>query len=138
MLFAEGHRLMGVVNAHQCPITMPQPSTSPVPLAAASPTDPAQNAARPAVSSEALDACPEQDVCIDQYLWSLYERTQKVDTVKVEADQGEGQEQGQDADCHQNSDEVRYRGLRMEGSESRAESRHVAAGLRDRRHRSRL
>src|SRR5215469_10245451 len=84
MLFAEGHRLMGVVNAHQCPITMPQPSTSPVPLAAASPTDPAQNAARPAVSSEALDACPEQDVCIDQYLWSLYERTPKVDTVKVE------------------------------------------------------
>jgi hypothetical protein len=43
-----------------------------------------QNAARPAVSSEALDACPEPDVCIDQYLWSLYERTPKVDTVKVE------------------------------------------------------
>jgi hypothetical protein len=37
-----------------------------------------------AVSSEALDASPEQDVCIDQYLWSLYERTPKVDTVKVE------------------------------------------------------
>jgi hypothetical protein len=43
-----------------------------------------QNAARPTVSSETLDACPEQDVCIDQYLWSLYERTPKVDTVKVE------------------------------------------------------
>ena len=66
------------------PPPMPQPSTSPVPLAAASPTDPAQNAARPAVSSEALDACPDPDVCIDQYLWSLYERTPKVDTVKVE------------------------------------------------------
>src|SRR5262249_40414569 len=52
--------------------------------AAASPTDPAQNAARPAGSSEALDACPEPDVCIDQYLWSLYERTPKVDTVKVD------------------------------------------------------
>jgi hypothetical protein len=25
------------------------------------------------------------DICIDQYLWSLYERTPKVDTVKVEA-----------------------------------------------------
>jgi hypothetical protein len=34
-------------------------------------------------SYEALDACPEPDVCIDQYLWSLYERTPKVDTVKV-------------------------------------------------------
>jgi hypothetical protein len=51
---------------------------------AVSPTDPVQNAARPAVSSEVLDACPEPDVCIDQYLWSLYERTPKVDTVKVE------------------------------------------------------
>jgi hypothetical protein len=42
------------------------------------------NATRSAVSSEPLDACPEPDVCIDQYLWSLYERTPKIDTVKVE------------------------------------------------------
>ena len=63
---------------------MPRPAAVPVPFAAVSPTDPVQNAARPAVSSEALDACPEPDVCIDQYLWSLYERTPKVDTVKVE------------------------------------------------------
>jgi hypothetical protein len=63
----------------------PMPSAAPpVLFAAVSPTDPVQNAARPAVSSEALDACPEPDVCIDQYLWSLYERTPKVDTVKVE------------------------------------------------------
>ena len=34
-------------------------------------------------SFEALDACLEPDVCIDQYLWSLYEPTPKVDTVKV-------------------------------------------------------
>jgi hypothetical protein len=53
-------------------------------FAAVSPTDPVQNAAWPAVSSEALNACLEPDVCIDQYLWSLYERTPKVDTVKVE------------------------------------------------------
>ena len=66
------------------PPPMPQPATPPVLFAAVSPTDPVQNAARPAVSSEALDACPEPDVCIDQYLWSLYERTSKVDTVKVE------------------------------------------------------
>jgi len=61
---------------------MAQPATPPVQFAAASPTDPVQNAARP--SSEALDACPEPDVCIDQYLWSLYERTPKVDTIKVD------------------------------------------------------
>ena len=63
---------------------MPPPATPPVRIASLSTPDPVQNAARPAVSSfEALDACPEPDVCIDQYLWSLYERTQKVDTVKV-------------------------------------------------------
>ena len=66
------------------PPPMPQPATPPVLFAAVSPTDPVQNAARPVVSSEALDACPEPDVCIDQYLWSLYERTPKIDTVKVE------------------------------------------------------
>ena len=53
-------------------------------FAAVSPTDHVQNAVPPTVSTEALDACPEPDVCIDQYLWSLYERTPKVDTVKVE------------------------------------------------------
>jgi hypothetical protein len=66
------------------PPPMPQPATPPVLFAAVSPADPAQNAARPAVNSEALDACPEPDVCIDQYLWSLYERTPKVDTIKVD------------------------------------------------------
>jgi len=66
------------------PPLMPQPATPPVLFAAVRPTDPVQNAGRPAVNSEALDACPEPDVCIDQYLWSLYERTPKVDSVKVE------------------------------------------------------
>jgi hypothetical protein len=51
---------------------------------AVSPTDPLQSAAKPPVRSEAPDdACLESEVCIDQYLWSLYERTPKVDTVKV-------------------------------------------------------
>ena len=66
------------------PPAMQRPAAPPVLFAAVSPTDPVQNAARPAVSSEALDACLNSDVCIDQYLWSLYERTPKVDTVKVE------------------------------------------------------
>ena len=61
---------------------MPQPAAPPVLVAAANLTDPVQNA--PTESSEALDACSQLDVCIDQYLWSLYERTPKVDTVKVE------------------------------------------------------
>jgi hypothetical protein len=66
------------------PPPMPQPATPPVLSAVVSRTDPVQKAASSAVSSEALDACPEPDVCIDQYLWSLYERTPKVDTIKVE------------------------------------------------------
>jgi hypothetical protein len=67
------------------PPPMQQPPTAPVQFAAVSPTtDTMQNAAGPAESSQALDACPEPDVCIDKYLWSLYERTPKVDTIKVE------------------------------------------------------
>src|SRR5262249_34254662 len=62
----------------------PQPATPAVLLAALSPTDPLQNASRMLVDSETFDGCPEPDICIDQYLWSLYERTPKVDTVKVE------------------------------------------------------
>jgi hypothetical protein len=66
------------------PHPMPPPAAPPMQLASLGTPDPVQNAARPAVSSfEALDACLEPDVCIDEYLWSLYERTQKVDTVKV-------------------------------------------------------
>jgi hypothetical protein len=66
------------------PRPMLPPATPPVQIASVSLPNPVQNAARPAVSSfEALDACLEPDVCIDQYLWSLYEWTAKVDTVKV-------------------------------------------------------
>jgi hypothetical protein len=39
-----------------------------------------QPAARPL---ETLDECLVVDICIDEYLWSLYERTPKVDTNKV-------------------------------------------------------
>jgi hypothetical protein len=34
-------------------------------------------------SNKTLDQCLAQDVCIDQYLWSVYQRTPKFDTVKV-------------------------------------------------------
>ena len=32
---------------------------------------------------KAADECAASDLCIDQYLWSLYQRARKVDTVKV-------------------------------------------------------
>jgi hypothetical protein len=33
---------------------------------------------------EASDECVLSEECIDQYLWSVYERAPKVDTIKVE------------------------------------------------------
>src|SRR5262249_431492 len=60
------------------------PAAPPVMAAALSPVDPDREIGKSTVSPKALDACPEPDVCIDQYLWMLYERTPKVDTVKVE------------------------------------------------------
>src|SRR5438094_10579488 len=33
---------------------------------------------------EAADGCVLSEECIDQYLWSVYERARKVDTIKVE------------------------------------------------------
>jgi hypothetical protein len=35
------------------------------------------------ISTETLDECLAREVCIDQYLWSVYQRTPKQDTVKV-------------------------------------------------------
>ena len=35
------------------------------------------------MSAEAVDECMVAQICIDRYLWSLYERTRKIDTVKV-------------------------------------------------------
>ena len=34
-------------------------------------------------STETHDECLEREVCIDQYLWSVYQRAPKEDTIKV-------------------------------------------------------
>jgi hypothetical protein len=58
--------------------------TSPVQVATASTPDPVPNDAKEAVSPiEILDECLVADICIDRYLWALYQRTPKVDTIKV-------------------------------------------------------
>jgi hypothetical protein len=53
-----------------------------VQVASANPSDPMPNDVKQAV---ALIEIPDQclDVCIDRYLWALYERTRKEDTLKV-------------------------------------------------------
>jgi len=38
---------------------------------------------QPASSIESLDECSAAAICIDQYLWSLYQRAPKIDTIRV-------------------------------------------------------
>jgi hypothetical protein len=58
------------------------PETPPVPTASA--PDPVPNDSMEAVDSvEILDECLVADICIDRYLWALYQRTPKMDTIKV-------------------------------------------------------
>ena len=48
------------------------------------PEAPVEEEAQPAVRPiEIVDECLVVDICIDEYLWALYERTPKVDTNKV-------------------------------------------------------
>ncbi len=57
-----------------------------VPLVSLFRPDAVEEEAQPAARAvEPLDECLVVDICIDEYLWSLYERTPKVDTNKVTA-----------------------------------------------------
>ena len=80
------------LSAAQAPVLeAPLPasrSTSPpdtgAQLASVSTSDPAKEYPKPAVRpAETPDECLVAEVCIDEYLWSLYERTPKIDTNKV-------------------------------------------------------
>jgi D-alanyl-D-alanine carboxypeptidase len=75
-------------NAGAASSDSPQISRSgiqPVKLATASTPDPVHNDAKGAFSSiEIVDECFVVDVCVDRYLWALYQRTPKEDTIKVE------------------------------------------------------
>jgi hypothetical protein len=65
----------------------PQIPASELPLvqvASADPSDPVPAEVRKVVARiEILDECLVVDICIDQYLWALYQRTLKEDTIKV-------------------------------------------------------
>ena len=63
---------------------MVAPETPPGQIATVSTSDPVHTDTKEAVSSsETLDECLVPEVCINQYLWSVYQRTPKQDTVKV-------------------------------------------------------
>ena len=62
--------------------------TAPVQVATANTSDPvlndAKEDAKETVSSiEILDECLVVDICVDRYLWALYQRTPKEDSLKV-------------------------------------------------------
>ncbi len=64
------------------PRPMPRPETPSVQVASANTPDPVQG--KGAVSSvETPDECLVAETCVDQYLWLVYERAPKVDTIKV-------------------------------------------------------
>ena len=68
------------------PDSRPTHPTAPPPvlLATVSTADPVQNdTSAPARAVETPDECIVPEICIDDYLWSLYQRTPKVDTMKV-------------------------------------------------------
>lgn len=62
----------------------PPPEAPPVQMAMATTTDLPPSEAKGTVATvELLDECFVIDICIDQYLWALYQRTPKEDTMKV-------------------------------------------------------
>jgi hypothetical protein len=57
--------------------------TRPVQVATAGPPDQVFSDVKPAASSiEVLDECWNVDVCVDRYLWALYQRAPKEDSIK--------------------------------------------------------
>jgi hypothetical protein len=55
------------------------------PAAEVTTAEPAPDAALPAVTTiEINEECLVAEICIDRYLWALYERAPKVDAIKVE------------------------------------------------------
>jgi hypothetical protein len=61
------------------------PETSPAQVATASTPNAVLQDPKDAVRSiEILHECLAADICIDRYLWALYQRTPKEDTIKVQ------------------------------------------------------
>ena len=60
------------------------PESLPVQIAALTPLDEWHHDAKEEPSDiKTGGECPTSELCVDQYLWSLYQRARKVDTIKV-------------------------------------------------------
>src|SRR5262249_35014122 len=63
----------------------PPPPETQIRLASVSTSDPVTQDPKPTVRPvETPDECLVVEICIDEYLWSVYERTPKIDVNKVE------------------------------------------------------
>jgi hypothetical protein len=88
---AHARSVVAVVRAN---VAVASPSTAPAQWAPeeaapafklAAVTSPDANVSLPKVTTpEAADECLLSQDCMDQYLWSLYERARKIDTIKVQ------------------------------------------------------
>jgi hypothetical protein len=81
--------LAGVAESEEREATLADPlqmraPESTVQFAALTPPDQVHHDARDEPNDiKTTDECPASEACIDQYLWSLYQRARKVDTIKV-------------------------------------------------------
>ena len=65
-------------------LPMGAPESPPVQIAALTPLDELHHDAKEEPNDiKTVDECLTSELCIDQYLWSLYQRARKVDTIKV-------------------------------------------------------
>ena len=65
-------------------LQMRAPESPPTQIAALTPADQVHHDTTDQPNDiKASDECLASEVCIDQYLWSLYQRARKVDTIKV-------------------------------------------------------
>lgn len=62
----------------------PPPQPAPVQLASVDPSDiQIGEPSNAAAAAGTIDECMVMEICVDRYLWALYERTPKEDTIKV-------------------------------------------------------
>ena len=126
-----------IVEAASLGLSPMPPPEGPVQVATVSTPDPVQSDAQGTVRSsetlgslETLDECLVADTCIDQYLWSAYQRTPKRDTAKMsEKKKVIVKKNGKTRTVVKTITKL------VEGGRK---SRHVDDGLRNRRHGSKL
>jgi D-alanyl-D-alanine carboxypeptidase len=106
--------------------------TPPVQMATRSEPDAVHTDTGDAVKPLEAVECLVPEICVDQYLWSLYQRTPKRDTIKVE-EQRKITVKKKGKTRTRKTYQARRRGFYVEGSESGRKSQHVIEGLRDRR-----